>query len=316
MAQEFQLTFNRRFNDLESFGEFVESWDLFFVQLEKGPVDVAYAQVIRQKILIGYCALGKQMDQSGVAPNDYWTFAFARGPKVVWRNIDVGPNQIIVYRPGSEVKCVSWPGFEVVALSIQQELLEEVCSKMGNGSALELINKHPVLAPRPLNVELFRGRLLNIVLNVTGHQTKAHDFVMLNSTAEIELAEELCMLLQSATRNENFALPPSRLRVINAAGEYITAHRNMTVSQLCGALGVSERTLQYAFLEQYGVSPKRYMTMRRLRMVHKALLESSQYAATVSEIAGRWGFWHMGQFGRDYKSVFGCLPSDTLLRKI
>jgi len=29
-------------------------------------------------------------------------------------------------------------------------------------------------------------------------------------------------------------------------------------------------------------------------------------------VANAWGFWHMGQFARDYRRLFGELPSDTL----
>jgi len=36
--------------------------------------------------------------------------------------------------------------------------------------------------------------------------------------------------------------------------------------------------------------------------------------AGVAEIANAWGFWHMGQFARDYRFMFGELPSETLGR--
>jgi len=29
-------------------------------------------------------------------------------------------------------------------------------------------------------------------------------------------------------------------------------------------------------------------------------------------MANRHGFWHMGQFAKDYKNLFGELPSQTL----
>ena len=33
---------------------------------------------------------------------------------------------------------------------------------------------------------------------------------------------------------------------------------------------------------------------------------------TVAEVAGRWGFWHMGQMAADYRKLFDELPSQTL----
>jgi AraC family ethanolamine operon transcriptional activator len=38
-------------------------------------------------------------------------------------------------------------------------------------------------------------------------------------------------------------------------------------------------------------------------------------AATVQDAAARWGFWHLGQFSRDYKRQFGELPSQTLKQR-
>jgi len=34
----------------------------------------------------------------------------------------------------------------------------------------------------------------------------------------------------------------------------------------------------------------------------------------VADVANRHGFWHMGQFAKDYRKTFGELPSETLKR--
>ncbi|RLD37204.1 MAG: AraC family transcriptional regulator, partial [Bacteroidetes bacterium] len=34
--------------------------------------------------------------------------------------------------------------------------------------------------------------------------------------------------------------------------------------------------------------------------------------SSIANIARASGFWHMGQFYKDYKKFFGELPSDTL----
>ena len=38
--------------------------------------------------------------------------------------------------------------------------------------------------------------------------------------------------------------------------------------------------------------------------------KSSTYS--VADAANEWGFWHMGQFAKDYRRMFGELPSETL----
>ncbi|MCP4405581.1 MAG: helix-turn-helix domain-containing protein [bacterium] len=75
---------------------------------------------------------------------------------------------------------------------------------------------------------------------------------------------------------------------------------------------MSKRTLQYAFLEHFGVSPKRYLQIYRLNRVRSILKKRDPNSVAVADVANRWGFWHMGQFAKDYRKLFGELPSSTL----
>jgi|SRR5271155_349407 len=84
------------------------------------------------------------------------------------------------------------------------------------------------------------------------------------------------------------------------------------VAELCKAIGVSERTLRVCCQEQLGVGPKRYLQLRRLHLAWRALLKASADAVTVTEVATRYGFWHLGRFAGAYQSLFGEPPSSTL----
>lgn len=86
-----------------------------------------------------------------------------------------------------------------------------------------------------------------------------------------------------------------------------------TVLDVCSALGVSRRTLQYCFAEIYGISPLAYLRLIRLNRARQALLAARE-GDTVAQIAAHWGFWHLSRFAQDYRHLFGELPSDTLQR--
>ncbi len=100
---------------------------------------------------------------------------------------------------------------------------------------------------------------------------------------------------------------------MSRALEYLEAfpREAISVEQLCQVSACSMSTLERAFKEHFGVSPKRYLVISRLSGVRRTLLEGAQ-ERSIGHIANDWDFWHMGQFAREYRQQFGELPSDTL----
>ena len=80
---------------------------------------------------------------------------------------------------------------------------------------------------------------------------------------------------------------------------------------LAKQIGVSVRTLHDAIKRYYGMSLHRYLRLRRLWLVRQRLLAG---AHSVKACALAYGFWHLSDFSRSYRSQFGESPSDTLAR--
>ncbi len=101
--------------------------------------------------------------------------------------------------------------------------------------------------------------------------------------------------------------------IVQRATEYVLAHTDepIFVERLCEVIGVSRRSLQYAFEHVLGTSPVEYLRAARLHGVRRELKSTSRRVATIQDIAARWGFWHLGHFTTHYRQLFGCRPSET-----
>ncbi len=91
-------------------------------------------------------------------------------------------------------------------------------------------------------------------------------------------------------------------------------HQPLTLTDLSDALGTSSRTLSYGFQEIFGMSPIAYLKTLRLHSVYRTLKAADTSSQTIESIANQFGFWSLGHFSRDYKQMFGELPSETYRR--
>jgi AraC-like DNA-binding protein len=88
--------------------------------------------------------------------------------------------------------------------------------------------------------------------------------------------------------------------------------RPLYLTEICAAIGVAERTLRASCEEHLGMGPIRYLTLRRMHLVRRALLRSDPSKATVTRIVTDQGFWELGRFSVAYRALFGESPSCTL----
>jgi len=94
-----------------------------------------------------------------------------------------------------------------------------------------------------------------------------------------------------------------------------SADRKITLPDLCAEIGVAERTLRMCCHEFLGVSPMRYLLLRRLNKARAALRRADASTASVASIAREHQFFELGRFAATYRAAFGEAPLTTLQRK-
>ena len=62
------------------------------------------------------------------------------------------------------------------------------------------------------------------------------------------------------------------------------------------------------------MAPIRFLTLRRMHLVHRALRQADSLTTTVTRLATDHGFWELGRFSVAYRELFGESPSDSLRR--
>lgn len=110
-----------------------------------------------------------------------------------------------------------------------------------------------------------------------------------------------------ATRDEYRLFQRARALVLAEEAE------EHTPAGLAARLGVSPEALRRAVTATVGVGPAVWLRQMRLDGAHRDLAAGGR-GATVSDIAMKWGFWHLGRFSSTYAAVYGEPPSQTMRR--
>ncbi|MCF2526715.1 AraC family transcriptional regulator [Yinghuangia soli] len=92
------------------------------------------------------------------------------------------------------------------------------------------------------------------------------------------------------------------------------ASEPISVGDIAAAGNMSVRTLQEKFRAHLGVTPVAHLRHVRLAGAHADLVAVANGSSdeTVTDVALRWGFGHLGRFGALYRAAYGRLPSQTL----
>ena len=222
------------------------------------------------------------------------------------------PGMVHVLQPTERFRFSAADGCRVLVCNFFQEPLHAYAHSLTQGDKPhKLATEISLDASNPKGAELQRGiartwtRLLN-----------RNAFLETDLSIK-ELEDDLIaqfMLLTNIFSNHAERMNSPCPAYLNRAEDYLftSLESPVTRDSIADIAGVSIRTLSRAFMKRHGVGPITFLRQRRLEAAYRDLLGSKAEDTSVTDVAMRYGFAHLGKFSIVYRKTFGESPSHTL----
>lgn len=243
-------------------------------------------------------------------PSSYVTFALITQARARFTGAPIGPGSVL--RIVGPWECVSEGTFEYMAFAVTRSTFEAAALLARDPGQHEMPSENHV--GRRDDALALAMRLLQDLHALQDRVT--HPAAL---AAEEDELLRLALLLDRPPELipvERLSSSPGRRGAIRRVDAYLEANSDSipSIPTLCQVAEVSERTLEYAFREHLGVTPVRYLKLRRLMLARRRLLNPIHEESSVTDILGGCGVYELGRFAGEYRKLFGELPSETLAR--
>jgi AraC-like DNA-binding protein len=267
---------------------------------------------------ISYASYGAAVDHFYPDLSSYYAVPFAVAGsgwgKTAGRSVDINSRQTVIGSPGSPAELHCGPGFEELSVQLDVSAVRRTLAGLTGVEVNGELTFDPVFdLENPVN-QLW-WRLLRFLINEVEAQEPERPFAAFG-----EIEQALIVMFLKANRHRFSRLLEERHlnaapRQVRLAEEYIEAHwdQPIKVENLAQLTNVSARSIFDSFQKSRGYSPMMFVKRVRLRHARRMLL-ASKPGTTVAKVASMCGFGNLGNFAKDYRDVFGELPSHTLRR--
>jgi AraC family ethanolamine operon transcriptional activator len=305
-------------DDVDAHARAQPGWTLHYEQLSPGAFAglVHHVQLPHVRLVHERCSVA--LRQRGRLSEGSYGFALAldagaAGEPTIFNGQRVEHDAVMLGR-NDELDLRTPAGYALAAVVVDAELLVPLWQGLYGRPPSAWMESQLVVPARPALAGALRALHLETMaaagVLLAGASQAAGDDAAARQLRDALLIEWFEVLPESVDAS---ALPSAlaRKRLVDRACEIILSHPDEPLSMLevCRRVAASRRKLNYCFREVLGTSPVKYLRAVRLNGVRRELRAG---ACSVQDVAARWGFWHAGQFSRDYRRQFGETPSHTL----
>lgn len=305
------------FHDIDELAERMGAyrWNMVHRQIEKGAFEGELLVAQLAGMQFARMTYDRGIRSWGDSPAGTIAIAFPLSiPRSLnWHGYSLSPNHALLQKSSQGIDFLRRGNFPLALVSIDIDSLLRV-AELSDRPQIEslVLGKTRVVQPDARTLDRFRSQIRNLFALIEQQPEQ-----LLQPAIQTGIRENfISLILDALDSHQNCpALRPStRHPYIKQAEAMLLENLDcpLAIPDLCAELHVSERTLRYGFQECFGMAPVTYLKIQRLNGVRRQLKASAGKETTVSNVALQWGFWHMGQFAKDYKNMFGESPSKTL----
>lgn len=303
----------RRFAEPEDFGSALLGGQFEYMPVHKEPFAATLRVLQVGDMVVQQADTSGHIVRGGVSPGMAVLMLYQQiaSHRARVNGTEVAATEVVLAVGGAEItgfnpQPLSW-GALALPLAMLEELAELAPPQLRVQGALSVLTIPPERAARLAAAVAAAGDMAENLPAGLSAPGSAGGMAM---SLREEVAEALTA--QAGIRSRPRAVAQA-LRLVAAAEDFMQARlaRPVYTEELCAALGVSARRLHDAFRAALGMSPHAYLKSRRLLLARRALQSQSDGPELVKSVALDHGFWHLGHFARDYRALFGELPSET-----
>lgn len=251
----------------------------------------------------------------GTVLGGWASFCLALGPGgAIWNGQKAATGFLSLLPPGCELDGGTLVDFHWVTAAIPPQCWEQCLSLAGMS---ERAPRHLTVVPLPQPVFAHLRNRLMAAREALLHRGETLRAGLIEDIGALVLEAFATACGISARRPLRPDSMWNRARLVRAAEEWMLGHLAETVRipELCGALRISRRELEYAFRSVFDQSPREYLETLRLHAIRRELMQCRSEGVRVIDIAYAHGMPHLGRFAASYRSLFGENPVDTLKRR-
>lgn len=294
----------------------LRGWSQDYLQLSSGPFSGQILEASIGPLQVFKETIYSCVDEKANPRRDSYTFGVPVqvGENGYWQGHRLQANSLMTLRPNEELFFRTPPVSSILVTVIDCTALENFANRTSNVEIGNLITWARTGGFPSQAAEHFRTVLQQVLSSlIATPEVREHPA---SEKAIVEMVMNASLDALAARAMEG--VPPRsshavQRAIVERARQYILANRENppTVSDLSSHLKMSRRGLHHAFMNVLGVNITTFLRHVRLHGVRKELL-SANPSDSVTRIACKWGFWHMGMFSSYYKRLFGETPSATL----